>query len=804
MTGPDDKAIDAAAADADAGSGTVLAVVDAAGRLTRWTDSARRLLGRRAEEVLGTPASTLLAAAEDLPGGFTGEWSGTVGLRHREGRAFPMGLRVSALPGRDGEVDWLVSTTAPDAAVLESVGEACPFPMAVWDSDLRMTWLNDALARAYGMPREERLGKLLKESPLYRNTEQVTQLLRKVLDTGVPEIDHELEQLDHYRHRAYALSVFPVDNARDGRPGVCSLNVDVTGSRRTRERMTLLSRASRRIGAHLDVMQTAQDLADVLVPVLADYVTVDLAESVEIGDAPLARLGSAEGAVPAFFRGGQMSIHEDFRESLWPRGAAVFVPPDSPFIEVLSSGRSHLETDLDAGPGNWLDHDPRRRERILTLGMHTLLILPIHARDEILGVAVMVRTENPLPFDENDRTLAEELVSRAALSLDNARRYTREHTAALALQRDLLPSNPDGGNAVDVVSRYLPSDAEGGVGGDWFDVIPVSGARVALVVGDVVGHGINAAATMGRLRTAVTTLAALDQSPDELLKNVDDLFVRLTEESGDCTPPASLMGATCLFLIYDPVTRCCLAARAGHPPPAAIDPVTGEVSFLDIPSGAPLGVGTRSFRSVRHVLPEGSVLVLYTDGLIETREHDIDHGMERLRRALTKPPGTGLEELSAAAVGTLADHRQDDDVAVLIARTRSLCPQRVATWEVPRDAGAVSGVRAAAVRTLTDWDLERLAPAAEQIVGELLANAVLHGAAPIRLRLIRDRVLVCEVFDAGCSTPRQQAAAPADEDGRGIALAAALSSRFGVRSVPDGKRVWAELELPPGYTGPPC
>ncbi|MEU6344753.1 SpoIIE family protein phosphatase [Streptomyces sp. NPDC046977] len=802
MTSPDDKAIDAAAA--DAGGGTALAVVDGAGRLTRWTDSARRLLGYRAEEVLSTPAAGLLAAAAELPNGFTGAWSGTVGLRHRDGAPFPMGLRVSALPGLDGEMDWLVSMAPPDAAVLEAVGEACPFPMAVWDGDLRMTWLNDALAQAYGMPRELRLGRRLNESPLYRNTREVTRLLRKVLNTGVPEIDHELEQLDHYRHRAYALSVFPVANARDGRPGVCSLNVDVTSSRRTRERMTLLSRASRRIGAHLDVMQTAQDLADVLVPVLADYVTVDLAESVELGDAPLARLGSSHGDVPAFFRAGQMSIHDDFRESLWPRGSAVFVPPDSPFIEVLSSGRSHLETVLETGPGNWLDHDPRRRERILTLGMHTLLILPIHARDEILGIAVMVRTENPLPFDENDRTLAEELVSRAALSLDNARRYTREHTAALALQRDLLPSDPNGGNAVDVVSRYLPSDAEGGVGGDWFDVIPVSGARVALVVGDVVGHGINAAATMGRLRTAVITLAALDQPPDELLRNLDELYVRLTEESDGRALPTALMGATCLYMVYDPVTRCCVSARAGHPPPAFIDPATGEVSYLDIPSGAPLGIGTRSFQPVTHHVPEGSVLVLYTDGLVETREHDIDHGLEQLRLALTQPPGTGLEELTARAVGTLGDHRQDDDVAVLLARTRSLCPSRFATWEVPREAAAVAGLRAAAVRTLTAWGLERLVPAAEQIVGELLANAVLHGAVPIRLRLIRDRVLVVEVFDNGCSMPRQHKSSSADEAGRGVALAAALSSRFGVRSFPEGKSVWAELELPAGYTGPPC
>ncbi len=325
-----------------------------------------------------------------------------------------------------------------------------------------------------------------------------------------------------------------MEDARDGRPGVCSLNVDVTSSRRARERITLLSRAGTRIGTTLDIMQTAQDLTDVMVPVLADYATVDLLDAADLSERPLARLGVAgDGRIPAFHRCGLASIHEGVPESVWSRGDPVLVPPNSPFLDVLTSGRSYLEPVLDASPGSWLDHDPRRRERVVTLGMHSLMILPLHARGEILGVTLLVRTENPVPFDENDRLVAEELVSRAALSLDNARRYAREHTAALALQRDLLPSHPSGGSAVDVVWRYLPSDQRGGVGGDWFDVIPLSSARVALVVGDVVGHGINAAATMGRIRTTTMTLAALDLPPAEVLANLDDLLARLGADSVD-------------------------------------------------------------------------------------------------------------------------------------------------------------------------------------------------------------------------------------------------------------------------------
>ncbi|MFJ9031637.1 SpoIIE family protein phosphatase [Streptomyces sp. NPDC102274] len=790
----------------DAGSaygnaGAALAVVDSAGTVTRWTGVACRLLGYRAEEILGRPAGMLLASSGEERDWFAKEWSGSARLLRHDGRTVDMRLRVSALPGAEGSIDWLVSVTGAAGSVLESVAENCPFPMAVWDSDLRMEWQNEALARAYGSPREERLGRPLEESPLYADTGQVEALIRRVLESGVPVVDHELDQRDGRRRRTYALSVFPVENARDGLPRVCSMNVDVTSSRLTRERLTLLSRASTLIGTTADVMRTAQEVAEILVPGLADYVCICLVESVELGDTPLARLGSKGDSVPAFQVAGTASIHEDLRE--WRRGATVLVPPRSPLVEVLSSGRPHLEPFLDASPGTWLDHDPPWRERISALGMHSLLILPIHARGEILGIAVLVRTRNPVPFDESDRMVAEELFSRAALILENVRGYTREHNAALALQRNLLPSNPAGGSAVDVVWRYLPSDKRDGVGGDWFDVIHLSGARVALVVGDVVGHGINSAATMGRIRTAVITLAALDLPPDELLTNLDDLLARLAAEEADArTPPTMIMGATCLFVVYDPVSGRCTAARAGHPPPALVDP-SGAVTLLDVPPGAPLGVGTGTFEAVEYELSEGSALVLYTDGLVETRDHDIDFGLNRLCRALTQGPGAPLEDLCSAAVDTIPRGEQADDVAVLLARTRMLGPGQVMEWELPGDAGAVGGLRAEALRTLTEWGLERLVPAAEQIIGELLANAVLHAVAPVRLRLIRHEVLVCEVSDCSFKTLRPRSAGPADEGGRGLAIATSLASRFGSLRTPHGKSVWAELELPCGFHGSP-
>jgi serine phosphatase RsbU (regulator of sigma subunit) len=272
-----------------------------------------------------------------------------------------------------------------------------------------------------------------------------------------------------------------------------------------------------------------------------------------------------------------------------------------------------------------------------------------------------------MPFDEGDLLLAEEVLARAALSLDNARRYTRERAAALALQRSLLPRRVSGGKALDVVARYLPADVEDGVGGDWFDVIPLPRGRVAMVVGDVAGHGINAAATMGRLRTAVRTLADLDLPPDQLLTRLDRTVLHLAEEDADGSVPT--MGATCLYAVYDPATRRCTMARAGHPPAAVVGP-DGTVAFPGIPCGTPLGLGMLPYESAELEVPDGSLIALYSDGLIEDRHEDIDVGMERLSNALARP-GLPLEDLCSAIVDTLSARSPSDDVTLLLARTHA-------------------------------------------------------------------------------------------------------------------------------------
>ncbi|MFB7498828.1 SpoIIE family protein phosphatase [Streptomyces sp. NPDC056161] len=820
-TGEDMMPIATRAAEQGAGqsagqtTGAAIAVVDEKGTLVGWTQAAERLTGFSAAEVVGRAAADLLAATEDSVKAWAfaercraeGGWYGLVGLRDRAGARLDVNLNAAPLAGRDGRSRWLLSATRIPAVGsapvnrlgLDSILSRAPVGIAVRDLELRCTWVNDALALQDGITREQRLGRRLTEVLPGGESEAVETVMRQVLKSGMPRVDHAYRLVvanDSRREHEFSTSFFRLDDADGDTVGLCAMIVDVTDRHRARERLATLSEASTRIGTTLDVMRTGQELADFAVPRFADYVTVDLVESVPLGEELLARLGAMGGRIPAFRRAGLASIHKGIPESLWPRGEPVLVPAFSPFTDVLTSGRSHLEPVLDTSPGTWLDQDPERAAKIRMHGMHSLMIVPIHARGEVLGVAVFVRTDDPAPFEADDLLFAEEIVNRAALSLDNARRYVRERAAAFALQRNLLPRRLNGGPAVEVASRYLPADTEDGVGGDWFDVIPLSGARVALVVGDVVGHGINAAATMGRLRTAVHTLANMDLPPDELLAQLDDTITRLTEEDLDALGrPVAVEGATCLYAVYDPVTRRCTMARAGHPPPAIISP-EGEVTFPDLPSGLPLGVDRASFEAVELELPEGCVLAFYTDGLIERRDADIDVGMRRLGAVLAQP-GLALEELSTAVVGTLSSRAPSDDATLLLARTRALSTDQVASWELSRDPAVVGHARALAVGRLTEWGLDHLAPTTELIVSELVTNAIRYGTGPITLRLIRHHVLVCEVSDANDSVPRLRHARATDEGGRGLFLVSQLSHRRGTRYTTGGKIVWAEQELSP-------
>ncbi|MGW3568705.1 SpoIIE family protein phosphatase [Streptomyces sp. NPDC000941] len=808
-----------------------IALLDAQGTVVGWSQAAQRLVGYSAAEVVGRSAGVLLVAADDRAKAsqaaqestLRGRWSDLAQVRHRDGRIIDVRLCVSSLSGQDGRDWWVVCATdkallpawPAEATVAEPLLATLPLPsrlpigVVIRDTHLRCIQVNDTQGSKDGIPLPERLGRRLTEAARGTEAETLEALMRQVLESGDPAINVDYQAFlpaNVRSNRILTASYFRLDDAQGRALGVCVVSVDVTDSRRARERLAILGEASRRIGTTLDVIQTGQELADLAVPFLADYATVDLAESVPLGEEPLAHLGPQGGHIPVFRRAGLASIHPGTPESLFARGEPVFVPPTSPFTGVLSSGKSHFEPMLDTSPGTWLDHhDPARAEKIREHTMHSLMVVPIHARGAVLGVAVFVRTKDPRPFEEDDLLLAEELVSWAALALDNARQYVRERSAALALQRLLLPRHATGGSAADVAWRYLPADSHHGIGGDWFDVIPLSGARVALVVGDVVGHGINAAAKMGQLRTAMNTLADIDMPPDEVLSRLDEQVIRLTEAEADPRHPATTtMAATCLYAVYDPVTRTCTMARAGHPPPAVIDPY-GHVTFPDLPTGAPLGLGLVPFESVTLELAEGSVLALYTDGLIEARDQDISAGMNRLRAALARPDLT-LDDLCSSTVDTLRAKPPSDDVTLLLARTRSLSADQVASWQFPSDPAVVSRARTLAARQLTQWGLEHLAESTGLIVSELFTNAIIHGKGDcngdcnsdrtIGLRLIRHEMLTCEVSDASHSHPLVRHPRSTDEHGRGLFLVTQLSRRWGIRHIPDGKIIWADQQLP--------
>ncbi|MFG2915089.1 SpoIIE family protein phosphatase [Kitasatospora sp. NPDC048298] len=782
------------------------AVVGARGRVIGWTRAAEDLLGYPAARITGQPAARLLADDTDRTRAIgvvercrTGAgWSGAVPLRHRDGHRMDLDLRVSPAFSLNGQECFLVSghpvraTWTLSESLLNDFISSSPLGMAVMDPQLRYVWLNETLERIGGIPSEQRLGRRLSEVLPGLQAEKIEALMREVLENAAPVVDYEYQGwswADPRRRRAYSTSFFPLLETDGAVAGVCYMVMDVTDRFYARERLALVNDASARIGSTLDVTRTAQELADIAVPRFADFVTVDLLESVLHTGQPSR---SPQGTRPLMRRVAMRSVHEGCPEAVARVGDPVdFVSPPHD-IGMLLRGEPMLIPVLDPDEENRGTLEPAGTAGIREFGLHSLITAPMRARDTVLGLATFLRSRNVAPFEADDLLLARELVARAAVCVDNARRYTREHTAALTLQQSLLPHILAGGTAVEAASSYLPADVKTGVGGDWFDVIPLSGARVALVVGDVVGHGLSAAATMGRLRTAVHTLADIDLPPDELLAHLDDLVLRLDEESTE--EETGALGATCLYAVYDPVNRHCTMARAGHPPPVLVSP-DGRARYLDLPACPMLGLGGLPFESTELTLAEGSLIGLYTDGLIEGVDRDVDIGMARLAEALSRR-GAPLDELCADAVRQLVPGPKPDDVALLLARTRALGDDQVVSWDVPCDPSAVAGVRAAASRRLREWGLDELTMTTELIVSELVTNAIRYAEAPIRLRLLRQSALICEISDASNTSPRLRRARSTDEGGRGLFLVAQLTHRWGTRHTPNGKVIWAEQELP--------
>jgi PAS domain S-box-containing protein len=789
------------------------AVLDADGTIVGWSPAAQGLLGYSPQDVLGRPIGALVVdradegyAAVDLPGadlpGADGSHRRVLRMRHRDGRVVRVATALLSLShaGAAGPARLLAVSDAEKTeqwealqAMLRGLATQSPVGLAIYDTDMRVVWTNFALLQEMGTSQYAGLGpdEMVTHGEVLsaRYPRTLEETMRRVLATGEPVVELHYRgrpPVDPERDHVWSCSYYRLQDAGCTSLGVCEETVDITDRYLAQQRLDLLVRAGGRVGTTLDMARTAQELSAVTVPQFADAITVDLLEAVLGGDQP------TRGAAPA---GPVVRLWEGPESGAAAPGGArpvgrkrIDYPPDSPQARSLSSGRPVQESPADTPRGGQLP-------------LGTRLVVPLRSEGSTLGVVTFARDRHRDPFDAGELAVADELVARTAVCIDNARRFTREHTAALMLQHSLLPQNLPELTAVELAYRYLPADSSAGVGGDWFDVIALSGRRVGLVVGDVVGHGLRAAATMGRLRTSVRVLARLDIAPDELLARLDDLVVQAAGEGtavrveGDDAPEDEALGVTCLYAVYDPVSGLCRMARAGHPLPAVVDPATDSVTFPDLPAGPPLGLGGLPFECAELKLPQGSLIALFTDGLVQGRDRDLDVALHELRTVLTEHRRP-LQELCDRAVATMLPGSVDDDAALLLVRTRMLGGHQVAVWELAVDPEEVGRARAAATGQVGEWGLDELVFTTELVVSELVTNAIRYASGPIHLRLIRDETLICEVSDTGHTSPRMRHAGNEDEGGRGLFLIAQMTQQWGTRYTPTGKTIWAEQALP--------
>ncbi|WP_051940011.1 SpoIIE family protein phosphatase [Phaeacidiphilus oryzae] len=816
------------------GGGTLLdavslaiALLDTSGRVVLWSSEAERLLGWPSQALIGRPAAEQLldegarneaaAAREEVMRGQV--WIGSMRLHHRDGHAVKVEARVSSLVDGDG-VPYLQFAFAEagalreleqDLAVRDALFEQSPLGIGLLDRNLRYVRVNGTLARMNGIEPEEHIGRTSGEVLPERAADEAVAIQRQVLATGTPVVDLIIGQAAAGpRGASFQSMSYSRLTDRAGRVlGLTGITMDVTDRYRAmarveqaRQRLSLLNEVGSRIGDLLDVSRIARELAAVLVPRFADYSGVMLLDSVARG-----------GDLPRHQRGREARLEvlgtSAFRDS--SRADTMMQPGEtvelseaaegSAFARVLAGGQAeHLETPIQLSLAGGGEDDPRVRAAI-DLGVHSTLVVPLRARGIALGLLVLGRAGRREAFDRDEQAFAVEVADRAGASLENARLYARERSAALMLQRSLLPQTVPQPPGVEVAYRYVPAASGTEVGGDWFDVVPLPRERTALVVGDVMGHSLRAAATMGRLRTAVRTLAGLDLPPAELLQHVHDLADDLAQG------PEEALIATVVYAVYDPEQRRLTIASAGHTPPVLVEPTEpgslngplpgGRTRVLSTDSGAPIGVGGVPFTATEFTVAPGDLLMLYTDGLVESRTADIDVGIDRVRRVLERPHAS-VEEACETVIGTLEQGQEPDDVAVLLARLGGAPQDRTAGWTLPAEPSAVGRARRLLRSTVQEWRLDdSSAETAQLLVSELVTNAVRYAVAPIGLRLIRrpDRLLV-EVADPLPDPPRERRAGRSDEGGRGLQLVRRLADQWGTRAQGPGKVVWFELSLP--------
>ncbi|MET7739483.1 SpoIIE family protein phosphatase [Streptomyces sp. NPDC005385] len=778
-----------------------LIVVDGAGVVVRWSPRAQELWRRPASEAVGRTALDMVTPDGEDPDDPAEPGSGPSGVRDHEGN--PVDLRVRPMPLPDGAAAWGVFEAAGDTpatgprdetpdtrnAVFEALRANTLEAFFVLDADLRVLNLNNPAVVLCGITADEARGRLVAEVCRPSRPQEFDSILREVVTSDTPVTNYvvRLDPTDGTGpERFVRVSAYPL---KHGRGAVVSLT-EVTEHMRTERRIETLASVRERVGRSLDVVATCEELVDALVPGFADIAVVEVVDAVVRGeDPPLSPLGREVPLRRAAFRNGG----PDRAAQAHPLGDVRALPSPTPYSQVLSDLKPRAVTLDEDTP--WLVADPERARAIRASGARTLLTAPLAVRGSVLGLLSLYRVRPSDAFDANDVALTHELATHTALSLDNARRYTHEHTIAAALQRHLLPPDPPSQTAMEFAQLHLPADAGAGT---WFDAFSLPGARTALAVGEVAGSGIDAATTMGQLRTVVRSLAALDLGPDELLARLNDTVVRLAYErqalpSGDPLHQEPLR-ASCVYVVHDPLRGVCAMASAGHPAPVVAHP-SGVIHVPELPTGPLLGSRDGPpFATASVPMRDGSVLALCTPSFPASNAGGRPSTL--LREALTRldrPLPELRDDILYRLRGTPGTH----DVLLLLARTRAFPPDQVATWPLDPVPAAAATARHHTQHRLRLWRVsEETAFATELIVSELVTNAVRYGAPPIQLRLIKDSTLTCEVSDAGGAAPRIRHARTVDEGGRGLFICQEMSHNWGIRYSGNGKTIWTEQTLP--------
>ncbi|MFF1692559.1 SpoIIE family protein phosphatase [Streptomyces sp. NPDC058257] len=794
-------------------------VIDGAGAVSHWSTGARKLFGYSREEAVGSPAGDLLPVSGAIPEGHAdfGVYDGLgpdleTSLDGRisypsAGRArlsVPGGLSASDglfAPGAElHRVDvlwWAYPLVGPGPErLLVLAADADRLAGEEGREPGQVERIAPGFALHTDFPGADDLARRLPEILPSMSVGESSRIVAQILELGYPVLEFSKQD---------RVPVTPdwgvprraergARRLRDRRATADGISPELETPDESedleyaavRERLEFLNEVSGRIGSSLDLSRTIIEVSRAVVPRFTDVAGTYLREQVVAGE------GFPEGPPDETTMWHRVAVEHTDEPGRWddvvPVGESMPFPSHTPFFQCMTSGDPVLVPRITEEMGNAIASQFEKRDIRPLINHRSMLVVPLKARNVVLGFMILLRHRERPVFNDMDRVTGAELAARAGLVLDNARMYTYQESVADTLQDSMLPHIEPRMTGCDIATRYLPGTLLGRVGGDWFDSVKLPGSRTALVVGDVMGHGLNSAAMMGQLRTAVQTMAALDLPPAQLLRNLDDLAQRLGEH----------YLATCLYAIYDPIASELHLANAGHIPPVLVRAEDGRSELLELPTGAPIGVGGVPFEAVTVPVAPGDRLLMCTDGLVEVRGEDIGVGLATLTESAAHPAASMDDACDTIIRALNTRGGRKDDVALLMARLNGVADEDVASWRLAVDPSEVSRARDLVRGQLITWSREALSETAELLVSELVTNAVRHSRGRrVELRIVRSgATLICEVEDDDHTLPTLLSAGPGDEFGRGLRIVSVLAKEWGTSRTTAGKTVWFELGPP--------